>query len=353
MNQPSDTLTVDVGIAFPGFSLRVTESFPAGATTLFGPNGAGKSTLLRIIAGLEKRAEGKITFQGSVWQDSKLRHHVPAHNREATLVFQDSRLFSHMNVAANLKYGLKRRRGRAGPAWEEVCAALDLEELLKRRVGTISGGERQRIAIGRALLASPKLLLLDEPLSALDTKRMQTVLPALWDLFRRHSISVIFVSHTIEELRRLGSDPLRMNQGQIASWNWPDHFDEKAILKATVAALRADGLAVCRIGDQKLLARLSGSAAVGDSADLSLDPNEIVISLRKPDGVISAGIIEATLVSVENDIGRHSTSLVLQCAGGAFKVRYAHGHTDLNRLAVGQPLFAVAARPLQIFGRLD
>ncbi len=349
MNRSSESLEIDVGIAFPGFSLSVTESFPAGVTALFGPNGAGKSTLLRIIAGLEKGAEGKITFQGSVWQDSQARHHVPAHSREATLVFQDSRLFSHMDVAANLKYGLKRRHGRTGPAWEEVCAALDLEQLLTRRVRTVSGGERQRIAIGRALLASPRLLLLDEPISALDAKRMRAVLPALWDLFDRHRISVIFVSHAIDELRRLGSDPVQMNQGQIASWNWPGQVNEKASLKATVAALRADGMAVCRIGSQELLARHSGNISVGDPVDLSLDPNDLVISLHNPNGVISAGLIESTLLSVD----RGGTSLVLQCSGGTFKVGYAYGHTVLNALAVGQKLFAVAVRPLQIVGRAD
>ena len=353
MDRLSETLEVDVGIAFPGFSLRVTESFPAGVTTLFGPNGAGKSTLLRIIAGLETRAEGKITFQGQVWQDSQARRHVPAHSRGATLVFQDSRLFSHMDVAANLKYGLKRRQGRGGPAWEEVCAALDLEQLLMKPVGSVSGGERQRIAIGRALLASPRLLLLDEPISALDAKRMRAVLPALWDLFNRHGISVVFVSHTIDELRRLGCEPLQMNQGQIASWSWPGQSGEKASLKATVAALRADGTAVCRIGAQELLARHSGNLSVGELVELSLDPGNIVICMQKPNGLISAGLLEATLLSADYGSGGRGDAFVLQCSGGAFKVQYTFGHTVLNSLTVGQSLFAVAVRPVEIIGRPD
>ena len=351
MNRQSDTLQVDVGIAFPGFSLRVTESFPSDITMLFGPNGAGKSTLLRIIAGLERRAGGKISFQGSVWQDSKARLHVPAHSRGTTLVFQDSRLFSHMDVAANLRYGLRRRRGRTGPAWEEVCAALDLERLLKKDVATVSGGEKQRIAIGRALLASPKLLLLDEPVSALDAKRRRRVLPALWDVVSRHRISVIFVSHTIEELRQLGCSPLQMNQGQISSRSWPGQVGEKTVLRATVAVLRADGMAVCRIGAQTLLARHAGNIAVGDLINLSLDPDDLVISLRKPDGVMSAGLIAATLESIDSGADRHGKALILRSSGGAFAVQCAYGHTGLGKLAVGQSLFVIAAHPAQIIGR--
>ena len=132
-------LEIDVSIGFPGFALQVSASWPADdAVALFGPSGAGKSTLLRIAAGLESRSRGVIRFSGECWQDSRSRSFVPSCERGAVLVFQDSRLFPHLNVTENLKFGMKRRRGRRGPDWNLVRTTLQLDPLLERRVPELS-----------------------------------------------------------------------------------------------------------------------------------------------------------------------------------------------------------------------
>src|SRR5690606_34860029 len=143
-----------------------------GITALLGPSGSGKTTVLRIIAGLERDAAGRVTFDGDPWQiDNAL---LPPHERRIGYVFQDGRLFPHRSVAANLRFS---RRGRRGPiAFADVVEALGLASLLGRRPTSLSGGEQQRVAIGRALLSAPRLLLMDEPVSALDPASRREVL---------------------------------------------------------------------------------------------------------------------------------------------------------------------------------
>src|SRR5689334_10759799 len=151
-------LTVDVQLGYSDFSLQVAQDFPiAGVTGLFGQSGSGKSTLLRVIAGLETRAVGRVAIGPEVWQD---KHQVlPSHRRGVGYVFQDTRLFPYLSIKGNLDYAFRRARGLGGPVMEEVIDALDLGALLARSPAAISGGEKQRVAIGRALLTAPKVLL--------------------------------------------------------------------------------------------------------------------------------------------------------------------------------------------------
>src|SRR5687767_12144736 len=160
-------LLVDIRLSYGGFDIEVAQGFAlSGVTGLFGPSGSGKSTLLRVIAGLETRASGRVVMGSEVWQDQERR--LPAERRGVGYVFQDTRLFPHLTVGGNLDYALRRAKGRGGPGMEEIVAALDLAPLLARRPAALSGGEKQRVAVGRALLAAPKILLMDEPLAALD-----------------------------------------------------------------------------------------------------------------------------------------------------------------------------------------
>ncbi|RMG58338.1 MAG: molybdenum ABC transporter ATP-binding protein [Gammaproteobacteria bacterium] len=185
-----------------------------GITALFGPSGCGKTSLLRTIAGLERGARGRVVVDGAVWQDAK--RFVPVHHRALGFVFQEASLFPHLSVEGNLRYGWKRvpeseRRIRL----EEIIELLDLGPLLGRRPQGLSGGERQRVAVGRALATSPRLLLMDEPLAALDARRKAEILPFLERLHRSLALPILYVTHSAEEVARLADRVLLMADGRI------------------------------------------------------------------------------------------------------------------------------------------
>ena len=189
-------------VQFPAFHLNVEMDVPmSGITAIFGPSGSGKTTLLRCLAGLERAPTGLLQVGDGIWQDETIGLFRPLYNRPIGYVFQEPRLFPHYNVRANLLYGYKRipieeRR----IAMEQVVEILGIGHLLERRIHKLSGGEQQRVAIGRALLTSPKLLLLDEPLASLDIQRKQELLPFMRRLHEELRIPVLYVSHAVGEI---------------------------------------------------------------------------------------------------------------------------------------------------------
>ncbi|MBP6733726.1 MAG: molybdenum ABC transporter ATP-binding protein [Chromatiaceae bacterium] len=199
-----------------GFTLAVNECLPGrGVTALFGPSGSGKTSLLRYIAGLEKASQGRLIFKGEVWQDSGRGLFRPTYQRPLGYVFQEPSLFPHLSVRGNLDYGHKRAGGERRVALEPVVALLGIGPLLERDPGGLSGGERQRVAIARALATSPRLLLMDEPLAALDLKLKAEILPYLERLHDELEIPVLYVSHSPEEVARLADHILVLEAGQV------------------------------------------------------------------------------------------------------------------------------------------
>lgn len=186
-----------------------------GVTAVFGRSGCGKSTLLRSIAGLEQPLPGStISVNGAVWLDD--HESVPVHQRRVGYVFQDPGLFNHLRVRGNLMYGFKRKPPAAlGPNPDEVIEMLGLDRFLDRYPQTMSGGERQRVAIGRALLSAPDLLLMDEPLAALDMKSRDEILPFLDRLCANAGMPVLYVSHSADEVVRLADDLIVMGEGRV------------------------------------------------------------------------------------------------------------------------------------------
>jgi molybdate transport system ATP-binding protein len=194
-----------------------------GITALFGPSGAGKTTVVNAIAGLFKPARGRIAVDGDVLFDSTIGTNVPARHRRIGYVFQDARLFPHLNVRDNLLFGARRRMDRSSgetfgvPEFDSVVALLGIGPLLMRRPHTLSGGERQRAALGRALLAAPRLLLLDEPLSGLDQARRAEILPYLERLRDEAGIPMLYVSHALDEVARLADNMVVLDAGRIVA----------------------------------------------------------------------------------------------------------------------------------------
>ena len=197
-------------------------SFPlhaSGITVLFGPSGCGKTTILRSVAGLEKSAVGTVCVDGEKWQDSNAGLFLPTYRRPLGYVFQEASLFPHLTARENLRFGLRyaAKRGMVSSREEEAVELLGLSGLLQHRPSELSGGEQQRVAIARALVLDPKILLMDEPLSALDWKRRQEIMPWIERIRDELTIPVLYVTHSAEEVVRLADYLVLMENGSITS----------------------------------------------------------------------------------------------------------------------------------------
>jgi len=202
-------------VDWSGFSLDVNLDMPAtGVTALFGPSGSGKTTLLRCVAGFERAPGGFLALGDEVWQDQA--RFIPTHRRRVGYVFQDAALFPHLTVQGNLEFGLKRiAAAERRVSLDQAIALLGIGHLLARKPERLSGGERQRVAIARALAVSPRILLLDEPLAALDVARKREILPYLEQLHETLQIPVLYVTHSPDEVARFADHLVVLEQGRV------------------------------------------------------------------------------------------------------------------------------------------
>jgi molybdate transport system ATP-binding protein len=212
-------LRVDIAKKLGEFALEASFTSEGRVTGLFGASGAGKTSLINIIAGLLKPDRGIVTLDGETLDDTAANVHVPPYRRRIGYVFQDARLFPHLDVRQNLDYG-RRMNGLTEDSAQRkrVVDLLDIGALLKRRPGQLSGGERQRVAFGRALLSKPRLLLLDEPLGALDEGRKLEILPYLVRLRDEAGIPMVYVSHDAAEMRQLATQIVMLRGGRITAF---------------------------------------------------------------------------------------------------------------------------------------
>jgi molybdate transport system ATP-binding protein len=222
-------LRVDVSKRLGGFTLDACFTSEGRVTGLFGASGAGKTSLVNIIAGLLRPDRGIVCIDGETLDETSARMHLPVHRRRIGYVFQDARLFPHLDVRQNLDYGRRMNRLAEDSAQQRrVTDLLDIGHLLDRRPGQLSGGERQRVALGRALLSRPRLLLLDEPLGSLDEERKEEILPYLVRLRDEAGIPMVYVSHDAREMRQLATQIAVLRRGRMVA------FGEAAILPASL-----------------------------------------------------------------------------------------------------------------------
>ncbi|AWV08354.1 molybdenum ABC transporter ATP-binding protein [Marilutibacter maris] len=200
------SLRIDVALRRGGFQRRIRIESEARVTALLGPSGAGKTTLLNAIAGLVRPVRGRIQVEGRVLFDDAARIDLPPHLRRIGYVFQDARLFPHLDVRHNLRYGRHGRDGDARFGFDAITALLGIGHLLDRRTRNLSGGEAQRVALGRALLSQPDLLLMDEPLAALDEARRGELIPYLQRVRDEVRLPIVYVSHQRDEVERLADE---------------------------------------------------------------------------------------------------------------------------------------------------
>jgi molybdate transport system ATP-binding protein len=289
---------LDVDLVLPG----------KGVTALFGHSGSGKTTLLRSIAGLE-RFSGRLHVKGTTWQDE--RTFVPVHQRPLGYVFQEASLFPHLSVMENLRFGLKRipRKARHVPL-EQVTDWLGIEHLLTRQPQRLSGGERQRVAIARALLTSPQLLLMDEPLSALDERSKQDILPYLERLHDELAIPVLYVSHSLKEVARLADHMVWLQGGRVLDSGPLQQVltnMEMAISHGEDAAAVMDTVVAGHDGQYHLTALDSRfgrlwvkalSRRLGEAVRVSIPARDVSLSLVKEEKSSILNIWEAVVVEI-------------------------------------------------------
>lgn len=213
------TLAVDIRHRLGGFALDAQFETGGGLIALFGRSGAGKTSVINVVGGLIRPEHGSVTVDGTVLVDTKSRVFVPRHRRRVGYVFQEGRLFPHLTVRQNLLYGrwFAGRPENAGDDLDRVVDMLGIAGLLDRRPGRLSGGEKQRVAIGRALLADPRLLLMDEPLASLDEARKVEILPYIERLRDQSKVPIVYVSHSVAEVARLATTVVVLSEGKVAA----------------------------------------------------------------------------------------------------------------------------------------
>ena len=295
-----------------GLELRVCESFPArGITALFGPSGAGKTTLLKFIAGLWQPGQGRLSVDGRILFESSTKTQVPARQRRFGYVSQRPLLFPHLTVRGNLLFGWRRAgnsRGSIKP--DEVISLLGLESLLVRRPGRLSGGEQQRVAIGRALLCNPQALLLDEPLAGLDGPRRDQILNYLDLCQARFRLPMLLVTHDLNDVVRLADHLIILDQGRVVGagdifevtssldlWPYTGHLAAGSVLAAAVSAHTGSISELRFPGGTLKVPHLP--AHIGDQVRVRVRARDVMLSLHPVDGVSANNVLPATLVALK------------------------------------------------------
>lgn len=354
MQQPTSDIHARFVLDYPGFSLDVEFSLPGrGVSALFGHSGSGKTTCLRCIAGLEQAGSARLEVNGELWQNSASGLFVPTHRRALGYVFQEASLFPHLSVARNLDFGLQRvAAAQRRVERAHICQLLGIEHLLERSPERLSGGERQRVGIARALLTSPRLLLMDEPLAALDLKRKHEILPYLERLHDELDIPVIYVSHSPDEVARLADHVVLLDSGRVvasggmqqtlARLDLPLAFAEDAgvVLDAVIGAHDAH-YHLSRLdftGGSVLVARRPDP--LGQRLRFRVHARDVSLTLQRQEHSSITNTLAATVLdSVPADTPAH-TLVKLDAGGSLLLARISRRSADLLDIHPGQQLWA-------------
>lgn len=326
-----------------------------GVTALFGPSGCGKTTVLSAIAGLLHPQHGRILLDGTPLLDTGAGIIVPPEQRRCGVVFQDSRLFPHLSVETNLRYGMRRAPAEArGPGFEEVVDLLGIGHLLARRPARLSGGERQRVALGRALLSRPRLLLMDEPLAALDMARRAEVLPFLARLRHAAGLPILYVTHALDEVDALADHLVLLEAGRVIAEGPVEELSARTDLPLLANRRDAGVLLRATILDHDQAAGLTRIAVAGAVLVLALRPEppgtavrlrirarDVAVALAPPEAVSIHNILPCRLVAIDHAAGPAEVFLRLDLGGAVILARVMREAVGRLGLTPGMSLYGL------------
>jgi molybdate transport system ATP-binding protein len=341
--EPAVSLCVTLHHGLGDFRLSASFEAQGGVTALFGPSGAGKSSIVAAVAGLLRPHEGRVILNGRTLTDMAAGIFVPPQQRRAGLVFQDGRLFPHMSVRDNLLYGWKRTPARGDAAQiAHIVALLGLEGLLARRPRTLSGGEKARVALGRALLAAPEILLLDEPLASLDAARRAEILPYLERLRDEAGVPMLYVSHAVDEVARLADRVVLLDQGRVqgqgpAAQMLPGRGGVGAVIDAMVCGMRGDGLVELAFDGGRLA--VTTPAKTGTRLRVRLAADDILIARTAPQDISANNVLAVTVSEVH--IAGDLAEVMLAAGATRMLARITAASARRLQLTPGLAVFAV------------
>lgn len=347
------TLEMRVRHRFGAFELSVECAAGAGVTALFGPSGSGKSSAVNAVAGLLRPHEAYIACDGDVLHDTAARVFVPPHRRRIGYVFQDARLLPHLNVRRNLLYGRWFRRSKSGTdgiAFDHVIDVLNLGSLLERSPGKLSGGEKQRVAIGRALLSRPRLLLMDEPLASLDQARRHEILDYLNRVRHELKLPILYVTHAVDEVMRLADRVVLfeagrsimaglptdvLNRSQVQQWL--DADDNGTVLDAHVRSHDGvEGLTLLAFDGGTLRVPLL-ALHVGEACRLRMRARDIAIATGAPGDTSVLNVLPARVSALR--VHGHVADVDARVGSTLLKARITRHSAERLALHENQPVF--------------
>lgn len=348
------TLAVALQQRHGAFSLDVDFRSDGRLTALFGPSGSGKSTVVNLIAGLVRPDKGRIEIGDKVLVDTAARVFMPAHKRRIGYVFQDSRLFPHLNVSQNLRYG---RWFTPAPQryadFDGVIDMLGIGHLLERRPAMLSGGEKSRVAIGRALLASPRLILMDEPFASLDDARKAEIFPYLERLRDESGIPIVYVSHSIAEVARLATDIIVLSEGRVSASGAPAAIlaqpavmpaterDEAGALIDLVMTNPDDGFGLSLLtssGGEWRLPRVD--AQPGARLRVRVRARDVMLATSRPDGVSALNVLSGTITEIA-EVGPTEVVVTIKAGDDVLAARITQRSAKQLALAPGGTVYAL------------
>jgi molybdate transport system ATP-binding protein len=292
-----------------------------GVSAIFGLSGSGKTTFLRALAGFENEATGQLNFGEQVWLNKKKS--TPIYKRQLGYVFQEASLFQHLDVKQNLEYGLKRAKGNQQITLNQVIDWLGVEKLLNRDVANLSGGEKQRVAIGRALLSQPNILMMDEPLASLDVFAKRQIMPYLEKLTKELAIPILYITHSAEEVERLADTVVFMADGKITAIeplgealnkkNTPlyQHQEPKAVLSAVIKYHHVeDALFELSVGNAQLFIA-EQAKKIGETIRLVIPANQVSLVKEQPEASSMLNYLAVTIEEID-DFNKYSKLIRLR-----------------------------------------
>ena len=349
----SPLIDIDIKQKKGDFSLSVQLQTNSGLTAFFGRSGSGKSSLINMIAGLDDPAEGHISVGGQVLFDAARNINIPPEKRQFGYVFQEGRLFPHLNVKANLLYARRFIKSDLDDkAFKQIIDLLGLESLLERRPFTLSGGEKQRVAIGRALLAEPQLLLMDEPLASLDASRKAEILPFIENLRDHFSLPILYVSHDMEEVIRLADTMVLLDKGSVVADGDVEDLMSRLDLRPLTGRYEAGAVLSVKVTSHDTTYKLTELAfsehkllipevnlPIGSELRMRIRARDVSLSTSKPVDTSVLNVFKATITEILPDSG--SQCEILLDIGSPLIARVTQKSVAELDLKVGSRVYAM------------